>query len=71
MNDIAARLGISRSTVSKELNHASDISEEMRKKILETAVELGYRCISIRHSQRRLPMKCRPAAECCAVSRRY
>lgn len=42
MNDIAAKLGVSKSTVSKGLNHASDISEEMRKKILETAVELGY-----------------------------
>lgn len=42
INDIAARLGISKSTVSKGLNNARDVSEEMRKKILETAVELGY-----------------------------
>lgn len=42
INDIAAKLGISKSTVSKGLNNATDISEEMRKKILETAVELGY-----------------------------
>lgn len=42
INDIAAKLGISKSTVSKGLNHAKDVSEEMRKKILETAVELGY-----------------------------
>lgn len=42
INDIAAKLGISKSTVSKGLNNATDISAEMRKKILETAVELGY-----------------------------
>lgn len=42
INDIAVRLGISKSTVSKALNHATDISDDMRKKILETAVEMGY-----------------------------
>lgn len=42
LNDIAAKLGVSKSTVSKALNNATDVSEEMRKKILETAVELGY-----------------------------
>lgn len=42
INDIATKLGVSKSTVSKGLNNATDISEEMRKKILETAVELGY-----------------------------
>lgn len=42
INDIAERLGVSKSTVSKALNNATDISEEMRKKVLETAVEIGY-----------------------------
>ncbi len=42
INDIAAKLGISKSTVSKGLNNANDVSAETRKKILETAVELGY-----------------------------
>ncbi len=42
INDIAAKLGISKSTVSKGLNNADDVSEETRKKILETAVELVY-----------------------------
>lgn len=42
INDIAAKLGISKSTVSKGLNNATDVSEEMRRKILEAAVELGY-----------------------------
>lgn len=42
LNDIAARLGISKSTVSKGLNNASDVSEELRRKILDTATEMGY-----------------------------
>ncbi len=42
INDIAARLGVSKSTVSKGLNGATDVSDEMKRKILETAVELGY-----------------------------
>lgn len=42
INDIAAKLGISKSTVSKGLNNADDVSEETRKKIIEAAVELGY-----------------------------
>lgn len=42
INDIAAKLGISKSTVSKGLNNATDISAETRKKILDAALELGY-----------------------------
>lgn len=40
--DIAEKLGVSKGTVSKALNGAPDISETLRKSILETAVELGY-----------------------------
>lgn len=42
IKDIANRLGISASTVSKGLNGASDISESLRQAVLDTAVELGY-----------------------------
>ena len=42
LKEIADRLGVSLSTVSKGLNGGRDISEELRKKILNTAVELGY-----------------------------
>lgn len=42
INDIAAKLGISKGTVSKAMNNSADISETLRKKILETAVEIGY-----------------------------
>jgi len=55
INDIALKLGISKSTVSKGLNDATDISDEMRKKILETAVELGY---TGKRSQKRTKKLC-------------
>lgn len=42
MDDIAKRLGITKGTVSKALSGAEDVSESMRKAVLETAVELGY-----------------------------
>lgn len=42
MDDIARALGVAKSTVSKALNGAGDVSESMRRAVLETAVELGY-----------------------------
>lgn len=42
MDDIARNLGVSKSTVSKALRGAGDVSDSMRKTVLETAVELGY-----------------------------
>ena len=42
IQDIADKLGISKGTVSKALNGASDISETLQKNVLETAVEMGY-----------------------------
>lgn len=42
IKDIANKLGIAVSTVSKGLNGASDISDEMRQLVLDTAVEIGY-----------------------------
>lgn len=42
MNDIAQKLGVSKGTVSKAFSDAPDISESLRKAILETAVEMGY-----------------------------
>ena len=43
INDIAQKLGVSKSTVSKAFNGADDVSETLRKKILETAVAMGYK----------------------------
>lgn len=42
IKDIANRLGIAVSTVSKGLNNASDISAETRQLVLDTAIEMGY-----------------------------
>lgn len=42
IKDIANKLGVSVSTVSKGLNGANDISEQLRQTVLETAVEIGY-----------------------------
>lgn len=42
LEDIAKRVGVSKSTVSKALNGAGDVSEAMRRTVLEAAVELGY-----------------------------
>ena len=42
IKDIANKLGVSVSTVSKGLNGASDISDELRQMVLDTAVEMGY-----------------------------
>ncbi|MDE7218039.1 MAG: LacI family transcriptional regulator [Oscillospiraceae bacterium] len=54
MDDIARRLGISRGTVSKALSGAADVSETMRKSVVETAVELGYSRISRTGESRRV-----------------
>ena len=43
IKEIAKKLGISVGTVSKGLNGAKDISDDLRKKVLNTAVELGYK----------------------------
>ena len=42
IKEIADRLGVSISTVSKGLNGASDISDELKQIVLDTAVEMGY-----------------------------
>ncbi|MCQ2519962.1 MAG: LacI family transcriptional regulator [Lachnospiraceae bacterium] len=43
IKDIANKLGIAVSTVSKGLNGAPDISEDLRQLVLDTAVEMGYK----------------------------
>ena len=40
--DIARAVGASLSTVSKALNARSDVSPDLRERILRTASELGY-----------------------------
>ncbi len=42
IKDIADKLGIAVSTVSKGLNGANDVSAQMKQLVLDTAVEMGY-----------------------------
>lgn len=42
LEDIARELQVSKSTVSKALNGAKDVSKAMRQAVLEKAVEMGY-----------------------------
>ena len=42
LDDIARELGVSKSTVSKALSGARDVSSTMRQSVLEKAVEMGY-----------------------------
>ena len=42
IKDIANRLGVSVSTVSKGLNGASDISDELRQMVLDTVYHLVF-----------------------------
>ena len=51
IKDIAERLGVAVSTVSKGLNGAPDISEELRRQVLDTAVEMGYRTKKMRKEE--------------------
>ena len=46
LDDIARELGISKSTVSKALSGAKDVSKAMRRNVLEKAVELGAELIT-------------------------
>lgn len=42
IKDIAKRLGVAPSTVSKSLNNADDISDATKHLVFETALEMGY-----------------------------
>lgn len=46
IQDIADALGISRNTVSKAINNADGLAEATRNKILQKAIEMGYKQFS-------------------------
>jgi DNA-binding LacI/PurR family transcriptional regulator len=46
--EIAARAGVSVSTVSRVLNNVTGISEAMQRRVMAAAAELGYRRLEIR-----------------------
>ena len=50
LQDIANELGISRNTVSKAINNSDGIAASTRDKILQKAVEMGYKQFSYVHS---------------------
>jgi len=54
LEDIARELHVSKSTVSKALSGAKDVSKAMRQSVLEKAVELGYSRIARNDSAPRL-----------------
>lgn len=51
IKEIAGKLGISVSTVSKGLNGAADISGELRHTVINTAIEMGYTAKRIKNSR--------------------
>ncbi len=46
IQDIAEELGMSRNTVSKAINNADGLAEATRERILEKAIEMGYKQFS-------------------------
>ena len=42
IEDVAARLGLAKSTVSKALSDATDINQETRERVLHCASAMGY-----------------------------
>ena len=44
--DIADALGVSRNTVSKAINNSDGLADATREKILQKAVEMGYKQFS-------------------------
>ena len=52
MKDIAEKLGISVVSVSNALSYKNGVSEEIRRKVMETAEELGYRYNSAERESR-------------------
>ena len=43
IQDIADELGISRNTVSKAINNSEGLAEATRDRILQKAIEMGYK----------------------------
>ena len=56
LEDIARALGVSKSTVSKALNGAPDVSAAMRAAALDKAVEMGYAIPARRSAAKRIAL---------------
>lgn len=57
IQDIADELGLSRNTVSKAINNTDGISDSTRQKILQKAVEMGYKQFSYVQAQTQSSLK--------------
>lgn len=57
IQDIADELSLSRNTVSKAINNSEGISESTRQKILQKAVEMGYKQFSYVQTQTQTPQE--------------
>ena len=55
IQDIADELGLSRNTVSKAINNTEGISDSTRERILQKAVEMGYKQFSYVLAQSQAP----------------
>ena len=60
IQDIADALGVSRNTVSKAINNSEGLADATRERILQKAVEMGYKQFSYVNA---LAGIVRPAAE--------
>jgi LacI family transcriptional regulator len=47
IQDIADELGLSRNTVSKALNNAGGLADSTRERIIQTAMQMGYKIIFV------------------------
>ena len=56
IQDIADALGISRNTVSKAINNSDGLADATREKILQKAVEMGYKQFSYVSTLARIPV---------------
>ena len=63
IQDIADELGISRNTVSKAINNSDGIAEATRERILQKAMEMGYKTFSNFRSLSTLSGEIRRASE--------
>ena len=54
IQDIADALGVSRNTVSKAINNSDRIADDTREKILQKAIEMGYKQFSYAQNQNNL-----------------
>ena len=56
MQDIANKLGLSRNTVFKALNNKGSLSEKTKQKVINTAIEMGYREFAYKNLDKKIQL---------------